>query len=147
MAIVNSAEAGGTLELGAVAAQFFDAGMWITLGAALLISIAAFVVMLLYERAIFRECQRRAQLPEASRAPEQGSRPRVLSAIGSLEIQTEKPSGPRSPSARLPTFQHARTAFRCAARFYALGGCVHASTSVGLLFLLGSILSRPHRPG
>src|SRR4030095_7076747 len=38
---------------------------------------------------------------------------------------------------RSPTFQHAETAFRCAACFYALGGFVAAATSAGLLFLFG----------
>ena len=42
-----------------------------------------------------------------------------------------------------PTFQHAENAFRRAACVYALGGCVHAATSAGLLFLFG-IYSLPY---
>jgi hypothetical protein len=126
MATINSAEADGTLDLGAAAARFFDAGMWITLGAALLISTAAFVVMVLYERAVYRECRRSGSHPEAGPIPEHG-----------LEIRTEKPARPLSPTLRSPTCQHAKTAFRSAACFYVLGGSLHAATSVALLFVFG----------
>ena len=50
MPTVNAAEGGGALDLPAAAAQYFDAGTWITLGAALVVSTAAFVVMRLYLR-------------------------------------------------------------------------------------------------
>ena len=146
MSPVNSAEGGGALDLPAAAAQYFDAGTWITLGAALLVSTAAFVVMRLYLRTIFRESQRSASLPQASPRVEDATRPPRLSVIGPLEFQTERPGGPASPPpARSPTFQHAESAFLRAAGFYALGGSVHAATSVCLLFLFG-IYSLPYTP-
>jgi len=146
MPTINLAEGDGALELPVAAAQFFDASLWITLGAALLVSTAAFVVMRLYVRTIFRESQRSASLPQAGPGLEDDTRPPPLSAIGPLEIQTERPSGPASPPpAQSPTFQHAETAFHRAARFYALGGSVHAATSTGLLFLFGSY-SLPSTP-
>lgn|SRR5262245_13039410 len=146
MPTINSAEGGGALDLPGAAAQFFDASLWITLGTALLVSTAAFVVMRLYMRAVFRESQRSASLPQAGPGVEDGPRPPLLPAIGPLEIQTEKPDGLTSPSpARSSNFQHAETAFRRAARVYALGGSVHAATSVGLLFLFG-IYSLPSIP-
>jgi hypothetical protein len=59
-------------------------------------------------------------------------------AIGPLEVNVVEASGPvRSPPAQSVTFQHAEMAFRRAALIYALGGGVHAATSVLLLFLLG----------
>ncbi len=135
---MNSAEGGGALDVSIAAAQFFGASTWITLGAALLVSTAAFVVMRLYVRTVFRESQRSASLPQAGSGVEDGARPPLLSALGPLEIQTEKPGGPAGPPpARSPTFQHAETALHRAARFYALGGSIHAATSVGLLFLFG----------
>jgi hypothetical protein len=146
MSPVNAADGGGALDLPAAAAQYFDAGTWITLGAALLVSTAAFVVMRLYLRTIFRESQRRASLPQASPRVEDGTRPPHLSVIGPLEIQTERPGGPASPPpARSPTFQHAESAFLRAAGFYALGGSIHAATSACLLFLFG-IYSLPATP-
>lgn len=134
-------------DLSIEAAQFFDASTWITLGAGLLISTAAFVVMHLYLRRISREGQRSVSRPQAGPGVEDGTRP-PLPVIGPLEIQTERPGGPASPPpARSPTFQHAKTAFRRAARFYALGGSVHAATSAALLFLFGhySLPSTPSR--
>ena|SRR5947208_366168 len=137
MPITNSAIGSGAPDLSTAAAQFFDVGMWITLGAALLVSTAAFVVMRLYVRRIFRESQRSASLPRARLGVEDGSRP-SLSAVGPLEIQIEKPDRPdRSPLARSPTFKHAETALPRAAGIYALGGSIHAATSTGLLFLFG----------
>jgi hypothetical protein len=135
------------LDLSAAAAQFFGPAFWITLGAALLISTAAFVVMRLYVRTIFRESQRSASLPPVGPGVEDSLRSPLLSAIGPLEIQTEKPGRDSPPPARSSTFQHAETAFRQAACVYALGGSVHAATSVGLLFLFGfySFPSTPSR--
>ena len=142
--IISSAEGGAASDLAGAAAQFlFDAT---ALGAALLISIAAFVVMRLYLRAIFREGQRRAPQPHAVPGMEHGREPSPLSAISPLEIQIEKPGRPSSPlPARSPTFQYAETASRRAACLYALGGSIHAATSVGLLFLFG-IYSLPSTP-
>lgn len=138
MLTINSAESGSALELPGAAGQFFDASMWVTLGAALLVSTAAFVVMRLYVRRVFRESQRSAPLPQAGLRVEEGPRLPLLSAIGPLEIQTENPGGPGSPSrVRSSTFQHAETAFHRAARVYALGGSIHAAISVALLFLFG----------
>ena len=45
------------LDVSMAAAQFFGASTWITLGAAFLVSTAAFVVMRLYVRTVFRESQ------------------------------------------------------------------------------------------
>jgi hypothetical protein len=146
MATISSVEDGGALELSVAAAQYFDASLWITLGAALLVSTAAFIVMRLYVRAVLRESQRGASLPHAGPAVEGGTRPPPLSATGALDIQTETPGRPASPPpARSPTFQHAETAFRRAARIYAFGGSVHAAASVALLFLFG-VYSLPSTP-
>jgi len=143
--IISSAEGGSASDLAGAAARFlFDTTAF---GAALLISIAAFIVMRLYLRAIFREGQRRAPQPEAGPGVEHGNEPpSLLSAISPLEIQIEKP-GRLSSSlpARSRTFQHAETASRRAACFYALGGSIHAATSAGLLFLFG-IYSLPSTP-
>jgi hypothetical protein len=145
MLITNSAVGGGAPDLSTAAAQFLGLSMWITLGAALLVSAAAFVVMRLYVRRVFRESQRSASLPQAGPDVEDGSRP-LLSAIGPLQIQIEKPGRPdRPPPARSPTFQHAETALPRAARAYALGGSVHVAASTGLLFLFG-IYSLPSTP-
>jgi hypothetical protein len=139
MLITNSAVGGGAPDLSTAAAQFFGLSMWITLGAALLVSTAAFVVMRLYVRRVFRESQRSASLPQAGPDAEDGSRSPQPPTIGRLEIETERPGGPRSLAPpRSATFQHAKTAFRCAACFYALGGFVAATTSAGLLFLFGN---------
>ena len=147
MVNINSAEGGGALDLLGAAAQFFDTTTWITLGAALLVSAAAFVVMRLYVRKIFRESQRSASLPQPGPRVEDVPRP-PLATIGPPEIQIEKPGGPTSPwPARSSTFQHAESAFRRAARVYALGGSIHAAISAGLLFLFGfySLPSTPSR--
>ena len=147
MPTINLAEGGGALDLPVAATQFFDATFWITLGAALLVSTAAFVVMRFYVQTIFRESQRSASLRQAGPGGENDTRP-PLSAIGPLDIQTEKPGEPTSPPhVRSSTFQHAETAFRRVARIYALGGSVHAATSAGLLFLFGfySLPSTPSR--
>ena len=146
MATINSSVDGGALDLSVAAAQFFDASTWITLGAALLVSTGAFVVMRLYVRMLFRESQRSASFPQAGPGVEDGTLMPPVSAIDQLEIQTERPGGPASPPpARSPAFQHAETAFCHAALFYALGGSVHAATSAGLLFLFG-IYSLPSTP-
>jgi hypothetical protein len=124
------------LDLPSAAAQFFDVSVMIPLGVALLISIAAFIMMRLYVRSIFRESQRGMLLPQDGLGAVESHEPPPLSPTGSLEIQTERPGGPASQHpAQSPTFEHAGTAFRRAAHFYALGGSVHAATSVGLLFL------------
>jgi hypothetical protein len=136
----------GATDLSLAGAQFFDVSMWITLGAALLISTAAFVIMRLYVRTIFRESQRSASLPQGGPGVEDGTRPPQPPTIGPLEIETERPGGPRSLAPpRSATFQHAKTAFRCATCFYALGGFVAATTSAGLLFMFGNY-SAPSPP-
>ncbi len=138
MPAINFGESHGTLDLPIAAVQFFGADAWITLGATLLVSTAAFIVMRRYLRTVFRESQRSASLPQVSPGVEDATRQQQPSAIGPLEIQTDRPTVPTSPPpARSPTFQHAETAFRHAARSYALGGSVNAATSVGLLFLFG----------
>jgi hypothetical protein len=137
MPTLNPAEARGASELPVAAAQLFDVGTWFTLGAALLLSAAAFIVMRLYLRSVFRESQRSASLVQARPAVDDSSQS-GLPATGPLEIQIESPGAPASaPPTRSPTFQHAATSFRRAARVYALGGSVHAATSTGLLFLFG----------
>jgi len=86
---------------------------------------------------VLRESQRGASA-QAGPAAEEGSRAALLPAIRPLEIQTEKPvTAPRPPPPQSSTFKHAESALRRAARFYALGGSVHAATSAGLLFLFG----------
>jgi hypothetical protein len=124
--------------LPAAAQQLFDASFFVVLGAALLVSTAAFVVMRLYMRTVFRESQRSASPSQPDTEAEDSARGTLPSATDLLEIQTERPGTTAgalpSPS---PTFQRAETAFRRAACIYATGGCVHAATSVGLLFLFG----------
>ncbi|HEY5893420.1 MAG TPA: hypothetical protein VIT91_09330 [Chthoniobacterales bacterium] len=143
---INSAEGGVALELSVAAAQYFDVILWITLAAALLLSAAAFVVMHLYVRAVFRESRRGGSLPHVGPAVEEGDHPPLLSPAGPLGIQTETPGGSaRPPPARSPTFQHAETAPRRVARIYALGGTVHAAISSGLLFLFG-VYTLPSAP-
>jgi hypothetical protein len=137
---------GSPTDLSSGATQFFDVSMWATLGAALLISTTVFVIMRLYVRTIFRESQRGASFPQGSPSVEEGTRPPQLPAIGPLQIQIEKPSGARSLAPpRSPTFQYAKTAFRRAGCFYALGGFVAAATSAGLLFVF-QIYSVPSTP-
>lgn len=129
------------MDLTSAAAQYFDTGLWIVLGAALLVSASAFVVMRLYLRTIFRESQRSTSLSQTSPGVKGGTWPPPQPAIGSLEIQTERPSEPTHPPfPRSSTFQHAEIAFRRAARVYALGGSVNTATSVCLLFLFGVYL-------
>ena len=48
------------MDLSAAAAAYFDATTRIAVGVSLFVSAAAFVVMYLYMRAVFRESQRRA---------------------------------------------------------------------------------------
>jgi hypothetical protein len=145
MLTVGSTEAASALGLPAAAAQYFNASLLITLGAAVLVSTAAFVVMSLYMRKILRESRRSASRSQAGPGMEDGARPPLLSAIGPLEIQTERPGPGSSSAARSPTFQHAETAFRRAARFYVLGGSAHVAMSVSLLFVFG-VLSVPSTP-
>jgi hypothetical protein len=126
-------------------AQFFDTSLRITLAAALLISTAAFVVMRLYVRSVFRESQRSGSLARGDRGTEEGARPPLRSS-GPLEIHVEKPGGSaRNLVRRSPAFQHADTGFRRAAVFYALGGSIHSAASVGLL-LLFDVYSLPSSP-
>jgi hypothetical protein len=128
--------------------HFLDTSTWITLGAALAISTAAFIVMRRYVLAVYRESWRLAPIPQPGRGAEDGTPQPKPTTIGSLEIQTEKPGGPRSLAPpQSPTFQHAKTAFRRSACFYALGGSVAAATSAGLLFVFGtySVPSTPSR--
>jgi hypothetical protein len=129
------------------AAHLVDLSAWIVLGAALIVSTAAFIVMRLYVRSVFRESQRSAPLSQPGRTVD-STRPALLPAMGPLELHTERPSeSPRPAPARSPTFQHAEAAFPRAVRAYALAGSVHAATSVSLLFLFGfySFPSPPSR--
>ena len=120
------------------AAQFFGASFWITLGAALLISTAAFVVMRTYVRMLFRQSQRSASFPQGVPGVEDVSPP-PFTSIGYLQIEVKRPDRPTSrPPPRSPTFRNAKTAFRGAALLYVVGGSIHAATSAGLLFLFGS---------
>jgi hypothetical protein len=131
---INSAEGNGDMDLYAAVRQFLDTPTLITLGAALVISTTAFIIMLLYVRAVDPKSKPDKAIPQPSPVAD------------GLEIQTEKPGGPRTlPPLRSPTFQHAKTAFRRAACFYTLGGSVAAATSAGLLFLFG-IYSVPSTP-
>jgi hypothetical protein len=138
-------QGGIELSLSAAAAQFFDVATQLTLGAALLVSIAAYIVMRLYMRTISRESQRGGALTEADPSGT-GTRQPLASAIGPLEIHTEKP-GRKLPatSARSPTFRHAEVAFPRAARIYVLAGSVQVAASVALLFLF-RIFSAPSTP-
>ena len=122
----------------AAAAQLFGASTFVVLGAALAVSTAAFLVIRLYTRTVFRESQRSASPSQPGPDAEDGVRCARLSTTDLLEIQTEQPGrNAGAPPSLSPTFQHAESAFRSAACIYALGGCVHAATCVCLLFLLG----------
>ena len=139
METVTPAAGNGALDLPAAAARYFDASMWLTLGAALLVSTAAFIVMRWYVRALFRESQRSASLPEAGDGVGAAFLRPGIPTSRPLEIRNETPRGSASaPPARSPAFRHAQTAFRRAALFYALAGCAYAATSTGLLFLFGA---------
>lgn len=139
MPIINSGPAHGASDLsGAAARYFFDPAGYIPLGIALLLSIAAFIVMSLYVRTISRGAQSGTPPEQSVRDAEEGAPDVLPAAIGPLEIQIAEPSEAGRPAlAQSPTFQHAGIAFRRAALVYALGGCVHAATSVLLLFLFG----------
>ncbi len=135
----NSAEFAGTPGLGAAAAQFFGPTVLIPLVASLLIGLAAFVVMRLYVRAVFRESRRSSSIPHTDSSKEQVTRTERLAEIGSLEFQIEEPSEPtKAQRQTTSTFQHAAAAFRRAALVYVLGGFVFTVTSVGLLFTVGA---------
>ena len=131
------------MDLSAAAAEYFDASMRIALGASLLVSTAAFVVMYLYMRTVFRESQRRGSPLNVGTGVDAGEPEPRLPAIPPLQIGTERPdpSG-GSPAARSPTFEHAEGAFRKAAGVYVLAGSVHVAASVALLFLF-RVLSIP----
>jgi hypothetical protein len=122
--------------------EVFGATTWITIGTALLLSSAAYIVMRLYVRAVLRESQRPAAGPTAaseiaslqSADGHRDSDSRAAQAT-ELTIQTLRPvaTGPRRSAA----FRHADAAFRRAASVYALAGSIHAAASVSLLFLFG----------
>jgi len=133
------------LDLSAAAAAYFDATTRIAVGVSLFVSAAAFVVMYLYMRAVFRESQRRASALDAGPGVDDGeSQPRP--PMASLEINTERPGASAgSPPARSATIQHAERAFRRAAGVYLLAGSVHVATSVALLFQF-RFLSTPSTP-
>ena len=117
--------------------------MRIALGASLLVSAAAFVVMYLYMRTVFRETQRRGSPVNAGTEVDAGEREPPLPMIPPLQIGTEMPvPWGGSPAARSPTFEHAESAFRKAAGVYVLAGSVHVVASVALLFLF-RVLSIP----
>jgi hypothetical protein len=129
--------------------QILGATTWITVGTGLLLSAAAYVVMRLYVRAVFRESQRHAgSIVASSDLPAlpgvgPGDDGRPSAAVAGLTIETFRP-GPAVPR-RSPTFQHADAAFRRAATVCALAGSIHAAASVFLLFFFG-IYSLPSTP-
>jgi hypothetical protein len=148
MPTLNVAEGEHALDLPVAASQFFNAIFWIPLGAALLVSTAAFIVMRFYVRTISRESQRGASLRHDGQGRENDTRLPPLSAIAPLDVQTEKLGEPTSPPlVRSSAFQHAETAFRRAARVYAFGGSIHAATSASLLLLFGFYSPRPRHRG
>src|SRR5688572_2452245 len=124
------------MDLAAAAAEFVDASTRIVLGASLLVSTAAFVVMYLYMRAVFRESRRLgspASIGAGVDAVEPGPR---LTLLPRLQIDTETPDpSVRFRAGRSPTFEHAQNAFRRAAGIYVVAGSVHVVASVALLFL------------
>src|ERR1700751_3719134 len=97
------------LDLIGAAAQYFSFDFWITLGAVLIISTVAFIVMCLYAQAIRHKSKRDESKPcEAGSSVEDGMPQCQVPTSGSLEIQTERPGGSRSlEPPRSPTFQHA----------------------------------------
>jgi hypothetical protein len=125
----------GVVDLYGAATQFFGTPTWITLGAALLISTTAFIVMLVYVRAVDPKSKPGKKKPQPGPVVQGGTPPLVQLPTGSLEIQTEKPGGPRSlPPPRSPTFQHAKTFPSCGMFLYpprapGLGLRRHASTN------------------
>jgi hypothetical protein len=136
----------GVVDLYGAATQFFGTPTWITLGAALLISTTAFIVMLVYVRAVDPKSKPGKKMPQPGPVVQGGTPPLVQLPTGSLEIQTEKPGGPRSlPPPRSPTFQHAKTAFRRAACFYTLRGLL-LLVYVGMLPLIGLLLELAGAP-
>ena len=129
------------------AAQFFGPVAMIPLAASLIIGAAAFVVMRLYMRAVFRESRRPSPHPLRGRE-EEIIRPAGLLETAPLDIQTDQAAErARAQPERSLTFRHAAIAFRRAARVYVLAGLVFTVTTIGLLFQIGraAVPSSPSR--
>ena len=113
------------MDLSAAAAQYFDTSLRIALGASLLVSAAAFVVMYLYMRTVFRESQRGGSPLNAGTGVDAGELEPPLPVILPLQIGIERPNpSGGSPADRSPAFEHAEGAFRKAAVVYVLAGSV-----------------------
>ncbi len=129
------------------AAQFFGPVAMIPLAASLIIGAAAFVVMRLYMRAVFRESRLPSPHPQRGRE-EEIIRPAGFLETAPLDIQTDQASErARAQPERSLTFRHAAIAFRRAARVYVLAGLVFTVTTIGLLFQIGraAVPSSPSR--
>ena len=121
---------------------FFDVTTQVTLAASLLVSAAAYVVMRVYLRKIFRESQRPSPVTDPTLVGRGGSTkqdPPYGAEVASHapEIVVERPEQTARPRrARSQTFRHAGASFHRAAFIYLLGGSIHAATSVALLSTL-----------
>lgn len=139
MLSIDLANDGNTPDLAGAAAEYFSLNSLITLAVALLVSSIAYVVMHLYMRAISQESRRSSPPSQPSPALDAATQfppaPRKIP----LEIQTEKPTDALASQTywHSAIFRHADTAFHRAACFYTLGGLIHTTTSVCLLFVFG----------
>jgi hypothetical protein len=97
--IINSAEGRGVVDLYAAATQFLDTPTWITLGAALLISTTAFIVMLLYVRAVDPKSKPDNAMPQPGPVVEGGTSPlrRHVAATTAADDRSLGKYKPRSP--------------------------------------------------
>jgi hypothetical protein len=137
MPSASVAELSSSLTLRATAAEYFGPVLLIPVAASLIIGAAAFVVMRLYMRAVFRESRRSALDPQAA-YEEEIRRPQRLLETGPLEIQSERPGElARTEPARTPTFRYAAIAFRRGACVYTLAGLVFAATATVLVTTVG----------
>ena len=115
---------------------------FIVLGAALLVSTAAFVVMRLYMRTVFVKVSGAHRLRNLTQKRKTSFAPAAVGDRTPRDPDRAAREDCQRASVPSPNFQHAESAFRRAACVYALGGCVHAATCVCLLFVLGFIPSR-----
>jgi hypothetical protein len=94
--IINSAEGRSVVDLYGAATQFFGTPTWITLGAALLISTTAFIVMLLYVRAVDPKSKPGKTMPQPGPVVQGGALDYELStAVPSSFLASAGPSWQR----------------------------------------------------
>lgn len=123
------------MDLSVAAAQYFGASLWLTLGGALIISAAAFVVLRVYVWALFGQ----KRPPPQKTVDVEGSAPLLVSRTAvPLDIEIEPAvTRVRLSSFQSPTFQNAVAAFRRAICLYVVVGSIGAAAATALLFQFG----------